>query len=433
VAHAAPTVSFQESMPEALSVSSGGDLPAIALATAGNPPPRPNFPVPVLAESSKTGSILPGGEARESIVISRTDGHSRGGEIIYDIFIRTYPGDYNWLAYCLKSIHKFATGFRKIWIVSPAETPFAPFFDPEFVEWKVLNEESEDGYLSQQIHKLYADAITGYEADYYLHIDSDTLFTRPVTPQDFFSRQGGMIWYYTPYENTETPWQPITEKFIGHGVPNEFMRRLPMMVPRWLYAKLREYCFFQHKRIISEYIRTQPYREFSEFNALGACAWQYHHDKFHWVNTLEGEMPAPFARQFFSWDGITDEVKKEIQEILSGAAHAGQTNSESLPTVSERIPDGGYPIPPAHPLSGTVEHEAGGQRLTVPTQKVLSEKFLDKDGGAFPNGEWTSGDHIRWLADYIKEKPNRRQYVLKQLAKARLLPLRKGRPHKKPC
>jgi len=131
---------------------------------------------------------------------------------IYDIFIRTYPADYPWLDFCLVSIAKYTTGFRKIWIVSPEEPGLLRTTHEKHlnIEWKKMNEESPDGYLSQQIHKLYADVITDYEPDYILHIDSDTLFTRPVTPQHFFTQPTGsldvskqkLIWYYTPYEQT---------------------------------------------------------------------------------------------------------------------------------------------------------------------------------------------------------------------------------------
>src|SRR5262249_14492852 len=160
--------------------------------------------------------------------------------------------------YCVQSIYKFATGFRKIWIISPAELGADRFAygsgGGRQIEWKVLNEECEDHYLSQQIHKLYADVITDYQADYILHIDSDTVFTQPVAPESFFSlRDDGLpqiIWPYTPYKAIETPWQPITEKFMQEPVENEFMRRFPIMIPRWLYSRIRTFCFYNHGMIL---------------------------------------------------------------------------------------------------------------------------------------------------------------------------------------
>lgn len=251
-----------------------------------------------------------------------------------DIFIRTYPGDYEWLFnWCLRSIFKFCYGFRKVIVVSPAplEEVWKPQLEKWDVTWKVLNEEAEDHYLSQQIHKLYADVITDYQADYILHVDSDVIFTKSCDPEFFLGiTDKKVVWPYTPYSEISTPWQPITEKFMDDKVEHEFMRRFPIMIPRWLYPRVREFCHKQHGMIISEYIRLQPLRAFSEFNALGAYAYKYHRDKFHFVNTVEHPLPEPLARQFHSWSGITPEVKTELDKIFSAVPVLAEPRIRSL-------------------------------------------------------------------------------------------------------
>lgn len=42
------------------------------------------------------------------------------------IFIKTYPGDFVWLEFCIKSIQKFITGYRKIIIVTDSGTELVP-------------------------------------------------------------------------------------------------------------------------------------------------------------------------------------------------------------------------------------------------------------------------------------------------------------------
>ena len=265
---------------------------------------------PVLNQNSVPTEPTSGSPSREEIGTRAAQPSP-----VCDIFIRTYPGDYQWLDYCVFSVHKFCTGFRKIWVISLAPQ----ISSVKGVEWKVMNDESPDGYLAQQITKLYADVITDYQPDHILHVDSDVIFTRPTTPGDFLN--GNKVsWYYTPYSAIQTPWQPITEKFMGCAVPYEFMRRLPIMVPRWLYPKLREFAFSQHGMPIAEYIRMQPQRAFSEFNALGAYAHFKHGDKFNWIDTTTTAIPGPLARQFHSWGGLTPEVKTEIEAILGGDA-----------------------------------------------------------------------------------------------------------------
>lgn len=236
-----------------------------------------------------------------------------------DIFIRTYPGDYDWLFHCVASIGKFCRGFRKLMIVSTDNPPIwwndgsRAGLPPS--EWKIMQDETPDGYLAQQITKMYADVVTDYQPDYILHLDSDVIFTRPVTPESFM-HDGKIVWYYTPYSEIETPWQPIIEKFMGRPVEFEFMRRFPIMVPRWLYPRIREFCHKKHGMIMSDYIRMQPPRAFSEFNVMGAYAWHFHKEMMYFVNTLGTVMDYPLARQFHSWGGITPEVKKELNHIF---------------------------------------------------------------------------------------------------------------------
>ena len=329
-------------------------------------------------------------------------------ELVYDIFIRTYPGDYEWLYWCIRSIDKFVTGFRRIWIVSPKDKPewMTPRMHKELhsgtpIEWKVMNDETEDGYLAQQITKLYADVITDYQADYILHVDSDIVFTRPATPGDFFTlplgsldlREQKMIWYYTPHDQIQTPWQPIMEKFMGFHQPYEFMRRLPMMVPRWLYPKLREFCHMRHGMVISDYIRMQPQRAFSEFNALGAYAYFNHPDSFAWINTTTAPMPGPAARQFFSWGGITTEVKTEIDTILGGGVTSSPAPhvqpEESPPSQIKKLPNDiwvlhGDQISEWVEQEGRLDHD---QNLLPGILKHIKNGDTVVDAGAF------IGDH----------------------------------------
>lgn len=323
-----------------------------------------NPAVPVLADKAVETNQVSGGEVRESTGADRRVTQyeiSRGGrEPITDIFIRTYPGDYPWLEYSLHSMIKFCTGFRKVWVVSPAPPP--PFIAQEpfdnNINWKVLADETPDGYLAQQISKLYADFLTQNEPDYIMHVDSDVIFHTPCTPRTFFWGNK-LAWYYTPYSEIETPWQPIMEKFMGFPQPFEFMRRFPMLMPRWIYPKLREFCHRIHGRVMSDYVAAQPLREFSEFNALGCYAYFHHKDDFVWINTIAPEpfvIPNPVAKQFHSWGGITPEVQTEIDTLLRGAEKADSKPSDSGPHF----------IPP-------VENSAPSQLATLQDRYKLGE------------------------------------------------------------
>lgn len=299
-----------------------------------------NLPVPALAESD-SGARNPAlvdlkavGPQHDETQDSATAGavnESCGGQLICDIFIKTYPPDWPWFTYCHTSCLKFATGFRRIYVVAGApnhegmqlrkpigvgpdwiETPT----DIDFTMGYGMVEPSVDGYLIQQVVKLHADKYT--DADYILFTDSDTIFTQPVTPETYFTH-GLINWMITPYAKTDTPWQPMIEKFLGIPVEFETMRRHPQMVPRWLLIDMREFCEKQHGVPLDKYVMSQPYREFSEFNALGAFAYYFHHDKFNWINTEEvaaDQLPPLTVLQKYSHDGLTPQIEAEFEAIL---------------------------------------------------------------------------------------------------------------------
>jgi hypothetical protein len=157
---------------------------------------------------------------------------------VCDILIKSYPPDYERLGYCLRSIHKFAKGFRNIVVIVPhGTTNDLPRNTPKPIQ--VVEYGGADGYLYQQAVKSVAHEFT--DAEYVLHIDSDTMFTRPVTPLTFMN-EGKIWWLYTPYSEIVCPWQKITEKFMDEAIDFEFMRRLPLMIPRWLHESMAQFC-----------------------------------------------------------------------------------------------------------------------------------------------------------------------------------------------
>ncbi len=249
-----------------------------------------------------------------------------------DIFIKTWPPDYPWLEYCIRSIEKFATGFRRTIVIYDLEKDvFAPFLGHSTAVIHPVSAQP-DGYLWQQVVKLDADKYT--DAPFILYMDSDTIFTRPVTPENYLTvfNGGKVIWMITPYDKVKTPWQPIVEKFLKRPVAFETMRRHPMVIPRWLLTELRAFCEREHGQPLDQYILSQPHRAFSEFNAIGAFAFQFFHDEFVWVNTEEippEEWPTLTVMQSWSRGGLTDEIKKVYDEILAAPVSAESPDRRS--------------------------------------------------------------------------------------------------------
>lgn len=238
-----------------------------------------------------------------------------------DIFIKSYPIDYPWLEYCLRSILQNTSNFDELRVVIPTGGPAHPA-KPRNLRGRFLEavEYGNNGYLSQQVFKLYADYYT--QADYICYLDSDTILTKLVTPDMFFTN-GKVNWLMTPHVEIDTPWRACAEKFLKRLVEFEFMRRFPIVAPRWLLAACREFCQAMHDMPLSEYVMAQNNdAPFSEFNVLGAFAYYFHREKFNWINTSttpESEWPPLVVLQKFSHGGLSDEIRAEFETILSGS------------------------------------------------------------------------------------------------------------------
>jgi len=92
---------------------------------------------------------------------------------------------------------------------------------------------------------------------------------------------------------------------------------MPLVYPRWLYAQLRGFAVGAHGCSLRSYILEQRARCFSEFNALGAFAWFHHAAAFSWIDTAVDPLPEPLTQVFWSWGGVTPEVRRTLDAILA--------------------------------------------------------------------------------------------------------------------
>lgn len=231
-----------------------------------------------------------------------------------DLVIKSYQNDFEWLKYALRSIQRFATGFRKVIVIVPRDQN-----PPTGVSEQVFYvHEYGSGYLFQQVMKLHADGFS--DAEFLVHLDSDTIFTRPISPDLIIADNRRPLWLYTPYAslgNDESQlWKGVTEKALMRPVENEFMRRHAFCTPRWALEGFRKWFWEMHGMSLERYVMTQPAHEFSEFNCLGAWLWFYHREKIEWINTDEN-MGTTFVHQHYSYGGLNDDIRANIERALA--------------------------------------------------------------------------------------------------------------------
>ena len=216
-----------------------------------------------------------------------------------DIFIKTYDKVADWHTYAMRSIDKYCSGFRRT---------------------VVIGQQPVESYQAMQVHKLNADLYT--DSDYILTTDSDTIFVLPVTPQTYI-RDGKTLWLYRTWGDAVSQegdavlrWRRGMSKFFGVEPPFEFMCRHPELIPRWLYAAFRIFCYERHGKTMAEWVETD--KDFADWNMLGMYAWLHHREAFAWHNQSEAAPPPITVKQY--WGGHTPIAPHipEMEAILAG-------------------------------------------------------------------------------------------------------------------
>jgi hypothetical protein len=261
-----------------------------------------------------------------------------------DILIVSCQKHYPWLRWALKSIVRFASGFRQVMVLVPenelsglnswlgefSNNPGVPIRIKMFKDWP------GKGFLCHEWQIMCSDQAT--DADYFVHLDSDTLFVEPVTPQDYFVdgkpvlMHGSYDWLHQVVQANLRMWQETVVAAIGGDVPQETMRRHPAVHPRETYVLARELIEKHTGQHPMQYIhgcREDFPQGFCEFNTLGAVAWRHLHDKYHWIDHQqlhETNTPWPAGKLVQFWSHAAPEVAQE--PVFKG--HPFKCTPESL-------------------------------------------------------------------------------------------------------
>ena len=226
-----------------------------------------------------------------------------------DLFLKTYPTDYDWLPYFFKSIERYVTGFRNI--VAVVEDQYeAPPNLPANAVVKFCRSYLAGGDIETNfgaaIERLRAWAYS--DADVIIYVDSDCVFTRPVDLQtDPLIHAERPLIYYRPWDEAGPAvcWKALTIATLGFDPPYETMACYPATYPRSVLVDLWEHVGGE-KRLIS--LKTP-----TDLNVMGNFALTHCQDR-----VLPGYAPMitnPCVRQFWSWDrAAAAKVQAELRE-----------------------------------------------------------------------------------------------------------------------
>ena len=180
---------------------------------------------------------------------------------------------------------------------------------------------------AQIFDKLCADLYVP-AARFVLHLDSDTVLTRPLAFSDVFdprTRKPLMPRVrYAPGSEAEWRWRAVTADLVGikaEDLEFQFMTRQGLCYPRAFYGTFRRAAERLHGRPLSEWLvdrfASTKGHPASEFEALGAFAYyRGGRDQFAWPAVTQNAASSFPALQKLS-------LRLVLECVIAGASTAG--------------------------------------------------------------------------------------------------------------
>ncbi len=247
---------------------------------------------------------------------------------ITDIFIKTYHRDFVWLEYCLKSIKKYARGFRDIVIVSDNTGHIIPSNITDVLPVKIyyVNLPSKAptyvehglGYLWQQFVKLswykYSDA------HQVLVLDSDEMLTKSLSP-DSFKTNGKFNWFYRDWEKAGNGicWRQSTEFLLNKETIYDAMVLTGFVLQKETTIALKNHlCSLHNCDELWDIIIKYNLKTCSEFNLFGNFIHLYGRTEYNLV--INGDITKYMDNKInkeWSWGGISNDIINKSNDILN--------------------------------------------------------------------------------------------------------------------
>lgn len=234
----------------------------------------------------------------------------------HQMIICSYENDFQWLIHCAASLRRFAIGFLHPVICTDGADAKAAraILDQSYPEATVVVKEAKNpkqGFMRAQVAMMKADLICP-EADIIHFVGSDCLALRPFGPEMYCAPDGKPAVLYSSYLSMNlvhpdtVPWRKGVERILGVRPDNEFMRRIPTILPREIFAPMRAHVEKKQGMEFEDYIYKADWsqavmkqvRDTSEANILGAYAYHFMPETCHWVDIATAGL---YGSQVVGW------------------------------------------------------------------------------------------------------------------------------------
>jgi hypothetical protein len=245
---------------------------------------------------------------------------------IIDIFIKSYYKDFIWLEYCLKSIKKHASGFRKVIVVVEPDHPIPNSISsilPIDIHYVPFPKKQPTvihhglGYLWQQYIKL---SWTNYtDADAVFFMDSDEMLTTPTTP-DSFKTDGKFHWFFIDWKDMGNGqcWKPSTDFILKKETEYSGMCITGFVFQRETTISLKNHlCSIHEVADIWDIFIKYNMPTCSEFNIYGLFVLLFNRTEYTCLINVDRSLYHNITiHKSWSWGGLDENEKQKRQELL---------------------------------------------------------------------------------------------------------------------
>ena len=244
-------------------------------------------------------------------------------EGVHDFFIKTCKKDEKWLEFSLKSIDKFALGFRQVVILADRGDSLTFSHLDLKIPIKYIEVDTPVslyeykygiGYWWQQGVKMSWNLFSN--ADAVVILDSDCIFFDYVMPMDWHHLDKP-IWLYVKWSEAEEclVWKEGIEKIFSQKSEKTYMAAQGFYITRKLILDFQNYLlqkYYQHP--LSLFVNPS-FPNLSEFNLLGSFLEYQNRNEYSLMEakTMPNLWP---IKQYWSWGGIEGN-SEELERLLS--------------------------------------------------------------------------------------------------------------------
>lgn len=243
--------------------------------------------------------------------------------------------DLDWLEWCLKSIQRHVTGFQGVTVAHPEHESemFQRRLNGLPVRLFPFAEQTGKGFLHHQVIMANAEKVVPPTTKYVLTCDADCIFRMATTPENYFwNDKPYYIWRTWESLTTEDPrnpgskvvsdclqWRGPTDHQLGFASDMYGMCMNTIVFPVDLFPKYRAHIANIHRMPFEQFMlsgRNEHPADRMDFTSLGAFAFRFMRDRFHWFDVSKPPYPVDRKLALWSHSGVTPAAKEQMEALI---------------------------------------------------------------------------------------------------------------------